>query len=127
MENELSDITTLTDANFAAEVTAFPGVVMIDYWAEWCGPCHAMAPVVSELAKKYAGNPMVKIAKLNIEENPDETAKSGVLSIPNFKFFTEGSIKDPRADQVVGVSPVEELEAVLDRLLATLPKTKPAA
>lgn len=123
---EDTSLLQLTDTNFAAEVEQFNGVVMVDFWAPWCGPCQAMAPRLAELAEKYAGNPRVRIAQLNIDENPQITEKNNVLSIPTFKFYFQGTVRDPKTDTMIGVTPLPHLEKKIEELIALLPQ-KPEA
>ncbi len=82
----------VSDANFSAEVLNSKEPVLVDFWAEWCGPCKAIAPVLEELSSELAGK--VKIVKLNIDENPDTTIKYGVRSIPTMILFKNGEAAD---------------------------------
>ena len=101
----------LTDANFKAEVLDYKGVVMVDFWAPWCGPCRMLGPVVEELAGEYAGK--VKIAKLNVDEAPDTSTQFGVSSIPTLIFFKDGKV----VSQTVGLQTKSTLQEKLNALL----------
>lgn len=101
----------LTDANFKAEVLDYKGVVMVDFWAPWCGPCRMLGPVVEELAGEYAGK--VKIAKLNVDEAPDTSTQFGVSSIPTLIFFKDGKV----VSQTVGLQTKSALQEKLNALL----------
>ena len=101
----------LTDANFKAEVLDYKGVVMVDFWAPWCGPCRMLGPVVEELAGEYAGK--VKVAKLNVDEAPDTSTQFGVSSIPTLIFFKEGKV----VAQTVGLQTKAALQEKLNSLL----------
>ncbi len=109
----VSQAVHLTDANFAAEVLNFKGVVLVDFWAEWCGPCHVMGPRVDELAAKHAGNEQVKIAKLDVDSNEETSMEQRVLSLPTFKLFKDGEV----IDELIGSAPPEVLEQMLTRNL----------
>lgn len=102
----------VTAATWEKEVLNSSGLVMIDFWAVWCGPCRIIAPTVEELAKEYAGK--VKILKLNTDENPDIASKYKIMGIPTLMFFKGGQ----RVDQVVGAVPKPQLKAKLDSLLS---------
>ncbi len=102
----------VTTATWEKEVLNSSGLVMIDFWAVWCGPCRIIAPTVEELAKEYAGK--VKILKLNTDENPDIASKYKIMGIPTLMFFRGGQ----RVDQVVGAVPKPQLKAKLDSLLS---------
>ena len=91
-------IVTLNEENFEAEVTNSSGPVLVDFWAEWCGPCKMISPIFDELAADKGD--AVKIAKVNVDENQALAAKFNVRSIPMLLFFKGGEI----ADQVVGVT-----------------------
>lgn len=99
--------TQITDTNFDLEVMQSDKVVMIDFWAEWCGPCRMIGPVVEELAKEYDGKAV--IGKLNVDENPQVSMNFGVRSIPTILFFKGGKL----VDKQVGVVPKSILEQKL--------------
>jgi thioredoxin 2 len=99
----------VTDATFSSEILLFPGYVLVDCWAPWCAPCRAVAPVLDELASKYAGG--VKIAKLNIDENHFTASQYSVQNIPTMLFFRKGKL----LDRLVGAFPKDVIER---RLLA---------
>jgi thioredoxin 1 len=84
--------TSVSDANFGEEVLASKQPVLVDFWAEWCGPCRAIAPVLEELSNELRGK--VKIVKLNVDENPSTTVKYGVRSIPTMILFKGGEAAD---------------------------------
>ena len=92
-------------ANFQAEVLESSQPVVVDFWAEWCGPCKMIAPSLEEISSEMAGK--VKIAKLNIDENPELAAKFGVRSIPTLAMFKNGEV----ADIKVGASPKTALSS----------------
>jgi thioredoxin 1 len=97
MASEL--IRHISDASFEADVLKAGTPVLVDYWAEWCGPCKMIAPALEEISAQYAGK--VKIAKLNIDENPELAAQYGVRSIPTLMLFKDGAV----ADTKVGAAP----------------------
>jgi thioredoxin 1 len=101
----------LTDANFAQEVYESKQPVMVDFWAEWCGPCRMLGPIVAELAQEY--DEKVKVCKLNVDANPATASQFGVMSIPTLIFFKNGQ----PVDRVVGLSPKSEIRKRLDNLL----------
>lgn len=92
-----ANVVTLTDANFNAEVQNSTVPVVVDFWAEWCGPCRMLGPILDELAEEKAG--AVKVAKVNVDESPALAAQFGVRSIPMLVFFKDGQQKDT----IVGV------------------------
>ena len=100
-----------TSENFQSEVIDSKIPVMVDFYADWCGPCKKMAPLVEQLAGDYDGK--VKIGKLNVDENQDIAGNYSVMSIPNFIFFKDGKV----VDQVVGGVGKAELQDRLSKLI----------
>jgi thioredoxin 1 len=96
---------------FDKVVLQSPNLVMVDFWATWCGPCKIIAPVVEELAKEYAGK--VDFAKVNTDENPDLASRFNIRGIPTLIFFKGGKV----LDQVVGAVPKGQLKSKIDSLL----------
>jgi thioredoxin 1 len=101
----------VTDATFADEVLGSELPVLVDFWAQWCPPCHRLAPVLEELAAEYEGR--VRIVKLDVDANPDTTRAYGVLSMPTLTVFRKGEV----VSQVVGAQPKGRLRAQLDAAL----------
>ena len=101
----------ISDAEFDQEVIKSNIPVFVDFWAEWCGPCKIVAPVLDELAKEYDGK--IKFVKVNVDENPQNAGRFGVQSIPNMKIFKGGSI----VDEIIGAAPKEQFKQVLDKNL----------
>lgn len=102
-------LTTLTDANFDAEVLASSQPVLVDFWATWCPPCRALAPVVAELARQYAGQ--VKMAQLNIDEFPRVPTQLEVRSVPTLLLFKDGRV----IGQLVGAVNKPKIEELVRR------------
>jgi thioredoxin 1 len=98
----------ITDASFDADVLKSGEPVLVDYWAEWCGPCKMIAPILDEIAEEYAGK--VKIAKLNIDENPQTPPKYGIRGIPTLMLFKNGSVEATK----VGAVSKSQLTAFID-------------
>lgn len=97
----------LSETDFKKEVLDFNGVVLVDFWAPWCGPCRMVAPVLEELSVQYDG--VVKIVKVNVDENPNLAAEYNVMSIPTMIIFKQGKA----VDQFVGALPKP---AIISRL-----------
>ena len=107
----MSDATVqITPTNFQSQVLQAKTPVLVDFWAAWCAPCRAIAPVLEELAEKYRGK--ATVAKVNVDEVPDLAAQFGVLNIPTLIFFKGGE----EVDRVVGVHPKSQLEAKIQKL-----------
>jgi thioredoxin 1 len=100
---------TLTDSNFDQEIKN--GVVLVDFWAEWCGPCRRIAPIVEELAGQYDGR--ATVGKLNVDENPNVPGRFMIRGIPTLLLFKDGQL----ADTLVGLAPKEDIARMIDRHL----------
>lgn len=98
-----------TDANFDSEVLKGTQLTMVDFWAEWCGPCKALGPTIDALADQYAGQ--VKVFKLNVDENPDAAQKFRVRGIPTVIFLKNGEL----VDQLVGNQPKDSFVSTIQK------------
>ena len=107
-----SNIVNLTKENFAAEVLKASEPVLVDFWAEWCGPCKMIAPILDELAEEYGGR--VKIGKVNIDQQQALAAEYSVRAIPTLLLFHQGQV----ADQMVGLRSKKDLKNSLSRVTA---------
>jgi thioredoxin 1 len=107
----MSDAVAVTDDTFEEEVLQGNVPVVVDFWAEWCGPCRLIAPVLDELAGEYRGR--VKVTKLNVDENPATSMRFQVRSIPTLLFFKDGQ----KVDQLIGAASKPELKKRFDRVL----------
>jgi len=101
-------IVYLTDDSFEAEVVNADGPVLVDYWADWCGPCKMIAPILDEIAEEYKGK--IKITKLNIDENPATPPKYGIRGIPTLMLFKGGNVEATK----VGAVSKSQLTAFID-------------
>lgn len=104
MNTGTSAVVEVTDGSFAEEVERAGGLSVVDFGAEWCGPCRMMAPVVAQLAEEYRGR--AKVAKLDVDASPEAASRYGVRSLPTFLFFRDGAV----VDRVVGAVPRPVLE-----------------
>ncbi len=104
-------ILEFSDAQFEADVLKSDTPVLVDFWATWCAPCKAIAPVLDQLAEEYDGK--VKIGKVNVDENPGTPGQYGVRGIPTMILFKNGEI----VDQLVGAVPKNQIESLLDKAL----------
>ncbi|MGD8563969.1 MAG: thioredoxin [Desulfarculaceae bacterium] len=106
------NILQVSDDNFDAEIIKSELPALVDFWAAWCGPCRAIAPVVEELAQEYAGK--VKVAKMNVDENPTTPGQYGIRAIPTLILFKDGQV----ADQITGAVSKSHLESALQKVVA---------
>ncbi|MCH8848065.1 MAG: thioredoxin [Chloroflexi bacterium] len=102
----------VTDAEFQATVLDSKVPVFVDFWAEWCGPCHMIAPVVEELAEEYDGK--FAFTKVDVDANPNTAMQFGIRSIPTMLLFKDGKV----ADQVIGAVPKAMLKSKIDKVLS---------
>ena len=105
------NIVNVTDASFEEDVLNADGAVLVDYWAEWCGPCKMIAPVLEEIAKEYEGK--LKVCKLNIDENNETPPRFGIRGIPTLMLFKGGNVEATK----VGALSKSQLAAFLDSSL----------
>ena len=110
-ESEMASdkLKTLTDSNFDQEIQT--GVVLVDFWAEWCGPCRRISPIVEELAGQYDGR--ATVGKLNVDENPNVPGRFMIRGIPTLLLFKNGQL----ADTLVGLAPKEDIAKMIDKHL----------
>ena len=102
----------VTDADFASEVLDSDKPVLVDFWAEWCGPCRMVAPILEEISKTHGDK--IEIVKLNIDENPQVPATYGVMQIPTMNVYKNGEV----VKQIMGAKPKAALEFELEQYLA---------
>lgn len=108
------NVRNVTDSEFQAEVidASKTQPVMVDFWADWCRPCHMLAPTVAEIANDYSGK--LKVVKLNVDENVNSPGLFNIRGIPTLLLFKGGQV----AEQIVGVVPKEQITRILDRHVA---------
>ena len=104
-------VTHITERDFDEQVIKGKGLILVDFWAEWCGPCRMVAPILDELAGEYEGQ--VTIAKLNVDENREGAARFGIRSIPTILFFKDGT----QVEQVIGALSKSALKAKVQQHL----------
>jgi thioredoxin len=107
----VADVQQVTDASFDREVLKADLPVLIDFWAPWCAPCKAIAPVVGELANEYAGK--LKVVKMNVDDNPQTASKYGVRGMPNLMLFKGGQAHD----QILGAVPKSRLVKAVTQIV----------
>lgn len=107
----MGDLLQVTDADFDQEILKSDIPALVDFWAAWCGPCRAIAPVIEELAKDYAGK--IKVAKMNVDENSKTPVKFGIRAIPTLILFKNGNV----ADQITGAVAKTQIETAIKKLL----------
>ncbi|HUP34096.1 MAG TPA: thioredoxin [Candidatus Limnocylindria bacterium] len=110
MTEETEWLQHLDERNYDEALVGAEGVMMVDFWAEWCGPCRAIGPVLEDLARLSGG--AVTLAKVNVDENPGLAARYGIRSIPTILFVKDGKVQD----QVVGAVPKAQIQAKLNAL-----------
>ena len=107
----MANVTAVADDTFELEVLKSSTPVLIDFWAPWCAPCRAIAPIVEELSLAYAGK--LKVVKMNVDDNPKTPSRYNVRGIPNLIVFQGGEVKE----QITGLVPKAQLVKVIDRVL----------
>ncbi|MGH7860342.1 MAG: thioredoxin [Candidatus Binatia bacterium] len=107
----MSAVQEVSDSSFETEVVNSDLPVLIDFWAPWCAPCRAIAPVVDELAHEYSGR--LKVVKMNVDDNPLTPSRYGVRSIPNLMIFRNGAVKE----QIIGAAPKGQFVDKINRAL----------
>ena len=116
------NVVTLTDGNFDTEVLQSNVPVMVDFWAEWCGPCKMLGPTIDQLGDEYVGK--VKVAKLNVDDSMNTASRYNIRSIPALLIFQGGQVRE----QMVGAQPKANIAKALDKYtVATMPGPQPVA
>ena len=108
-----TNLLELTDANFRQDALESDTPILVDFWADWCQPCHIIAPTIDELADEYAGR--IRIAKLDVEANQEVAKALGISSIPTILLFQDGRV----VKKFVGVTPKQDLVSALDAITTT--------
>ena len=107
----MSDLLEVSDDNFETEIMNSDLPAMVDFWAEWCGPCKMVGPLVEELANEYTGK--IKVAKMDVDKNPQTPIKFGIRNIPTLILFKDGEV----AQTIVGAQPKSNIENELKKIL----------
>ena len=108
----MGKVMVVNDDNFESEVVQFSGVVLVDFFADWCGPCRYLAPTIEKLSEEYAADEKVKFVKLNVDEARAAAVKYGIRAIPTIVVFKDGA----EADRLQGVQPAEQIKTCIDGL-----------
>jgi thioredoxin 1 len=111
MNDAAAQPVAVTDSDFGEQVISSSTPVLVDFWAEWCGPCRALGPVIENLSEEYAGQ--VKVAKVDVDANPQIAMQFGIRSIPTVMLFDKGQI----VDTFIGVRPKSDYAASIDKLV----------
>ena len=107
----MSPVSHIDDANFESEVVENNGLVLVDFWAPWCQPCHMIAPILEQISDDLQGK--IDVKKINVDENPAMATKYGIRSIPNLILFKEGKV----IEQLIGVRPKEEIKKIVEKYI----------
>jgi thioredoxin 1 len=107
----MADIKNTTDANFESDINETGRLVIVDMWAEWCGPCKIMEPVLEEVAQEHGEK--LKVVKINIDQNQETPIRFNVMNIPTFLFFKDGK----EVDRIIGAVPKKQLNKKIETLL----------
>jgi len=107
----MSELMEFTDSNFESEVLKSDKPCLVDFWAEWCGPCRMVGPVVEEIAKDYTEK--LKVGKLNVDDNSKTAAQYGIMSIPSLLFFKGGKV----VDQIIGAVPKKQIVQRIEKII----------
>ena len=107
----MSELVELNDSNFESEVLKSELPCLVDFWAEWCGPCQMVGPIVEEIAKEYEGK--LKVGKLDVDQNSQIAAKYGIMSIPSLLIFNDGKV----VDQIVGAVPKKQFVERIEKIV----------
>ena len=108
----MGKVTSVDNSTWDKEVLSADGLVMVDFWAVWCGPCQMVGPIVEELASEYEGK--IKVLKLNTDDNPEIASRYQIMSIPTLNFFKDGKV----IDRIVGAAPKKQFKEKIDQILA---------
>jgi len=106
-------VSHLNEKNFDQEILLYQGLALVDFWAEWCGPCKRISPIIDQIALENAGK--LKVAKVDVDSNPVLAQRFGIQSIPSLLFFKNGKL----VDQILGAVPKSEIQNKIDQLSHT--------